>query len=43
MTQINTPTKQKRLTDIDRRLVVAKEGGGVEEEKIGNLELAGAN
>jgi len=26
MTQINTPTKQKRLTDIDRRRVVAKGG-----------------
>ena len=43
MTQINTSTKQKRLTDVDKRLVVAKWGGGVEKGKIGNLELADAN
>ena len=43
MTQINTTTKQKRLTDIDRILVVAKGGGGLEEGKIGNLELADAD
>ena len=33
-TQINSPTKQKRLTDVENRLMVAKgEGGGIRKHR----------
>ena len=42
MTQINLPTKQNRLTDIENRPMAAK-GEGVGERWIGRLGSADAN